>query len=158
MSKRETPHPVLVVAERGPSETKPRPVDIQPEGQEASTAGCPSDDCALQTRTVSPSAVAEPEEDLHGHRGSKSRLSKMNRSSSMLKTSLSHFYTLIQHIFTFSVLCALFYKADIQAVKQCHDQRKVHAVQGAISLSRDRLQVTDQSQGVIFAQRGLAGP
>lgn len=66
--QREVSYAILVVAERGPSEIKPTPADTQPAGREASTAGCPSDGCALHTYTVSQSATAESEEDLQEHR------------------------------------------------------------------------------------------
>lgn len=150
MFKRAAPHPVLVEAETGPWETKPRPVDTRPAVRGASTAGCPSGDCAPQTRTVAPSAEAAPEEDLHRHTGS--TLGELSPEVGLrLNASWGN-------ILTFPVLCALFYEADVQAVQQSHDQGKVHAVQWAVSLSRDRLQVTDESQGVVFAQRRLAGP
>lgn len=67
MSKKWRPYHIPVVAEKGPSETEPRPVDTKPAGLEASTAGRPSDDCALQTHTASQSATAVPGADLKEH-------------------------------------------------------------------------------------------
>ncbi len=67
MSKEKGPYRILVVAETEPSETEPRSVDTQPAGLEASMAGRPSADRALQIHTASQSAGAEPGADLQGH-------------------------------------------------------------------------------------------
>lgn len=64
------PYHIPAVAEKGPSETEPRPVDTQPADLEASTAGRPSDGCALQTHTASQSALAVPGSDLEEQRQS----------------------------------------------------------------------------------------
>lgn len=64
MIKEEGPHHIPVVAVKLPSGTKPRPVDTQPVGLEASMTGCPLDDCGLQRHTASQSTVAAPEADL----------------------------------------------------------------------------------------------
>lgn len=64
MIKEEGPHHIPVVAVKWPSGTKPRPVDTQPVGLEASMTGCPLDDYGLQRHTASQSAMAAPEADL----------------------------------------------------------------------------------------------
>lgn len=52
---------------------------------------------------------------------------------------------------TFSVFGSLLNKADIQTVEQSHNQSKAHTVQWTVSLSCHRLEMTNESQGVIFS-------
>lgn len=59
---------------------------------------------------------------------------------------------------TFTILCPLFQKADIKAVKESHEKRQVHAIQRAISFHCYLLQVTYEEQSVILTQGWLTGP
>lgn len=90
MSKKRGPYRIPVAAEIEPSVTKPRPVGTQPAGLEASTAGRPSNDCVLQTRTAFQSAMAAPGADLqehHTHRQFFTRSSGKTKANSSLMHS-----------------------------------------------------------------------
>lgn len=66
--RKKTPYHIPVVAEKGPSETEPRPDGTQPADLRASTAGLPPDGCVLHPHNACWSAAAVTGSDLEEHR------------------------------------------------------------------------------------------